>query len=273
MTTRSSEAFALRAVIENCAGVVLLNDVPLNVCGLEHNEVSAHATPWVVEGDNELRIVVEETPPLALVPAGVIAEDGAGAVFATAWIYRSDYAKVFPDREHDERLAPLHWAPPRDRAVQLPATPAAHFKATGRPRWKWQDAPVLDPTDPATRTALLAFLRAIHDAFGRRDAAGILAYMPAHVAESRHFGYPDPGSFEATFAQAFATFAAEPDFAVAEFRDDEVSFVPAAGGRVLAPLRADGRPVLVAAKGSEADWAYMLFLASIDGVLQIARTT
>lgn len=265
------DAFAVHALLDGCGGEVLLNDVPLAATGLERREISVHATPWVIDGANELRIVIHRTRRLELLPMGAVAVDReAGPVWAWGRVMAGHHADVAPDPARDPVLTELTWGPVDEAARVLPAVIAGRFIAAGRPRWAWQDAPVLDPDAAATRAEVLAFLRIIHGAFVRGDGAAVAAHMPTLAREGVHFG-PSSQDLAAGVAGELAATASDPDYAIAPYDDADVVLRPIAGGRVLRALDRSGAPLVRSAPSMVEGFRFRLDVARIDGRLEIAR--
>jgi hypothetical protein len=274
MTTleKPPDAFALHTLLEGCTAEVALNDVPLSASERLRIQDSVHATPWVIDGVNQLRIRVEATTlRLEDLPVGLVARDReAGPVRAWARVMSGRYAEGVPDPERDATPLALTWGPTSHAQDGLPCTVSGTFLASGRPRWGWQDARPLDPGASDDRSKVLAFVRELADAFGRGDAAAVLARMPTLVRESVHFGDP-AGGFAAGFAAEMANVASEPGYEVAPFRDDEVVLRPIAGGRVLRVVDATGDDLLRSTPRMETAFRFRLDLAMIDGRLELAR--
>jgi hypothetical protein len=266
------DAFALHTLLEGCTAEVALNDVPLSVSGRLRIQDSIHVTPWVIDGVNQLRIRVEATTlRLEELPAGLVARDReAGPVRAWARVMSGRYAELVPDPHRDPTLLELTWGPLAQAADGLPCTVSGTFMASGRPRWGWQDARILDPGSTEDRTLVLAFVRELASAFAAGDAAAVLARMPTLVRESVHFGDPT-GGFAAGFAGEMANVTSEPGYGLAPYRDDEVVLRPIAGGRVLRVVDDSGAALLRSAPSVAEPFRFRLEVAMIDGRLELAR--
>lgn len=272
MTSKPPTAFALHTLLDGCVAEVSLNDVPLAGADLRRMQASVHATPWIVDGVNELRIDVTGMRSLEILPMGAVArDDDAGPVGAWARLLGGHYEDLVPDEQRDSHLAELRWGPVDDDARNLPRSLGASFTVAGRPRWAWQDAPQLAMDDPRVRARVLDFLRELHAAFRAGDGPGVVARMGSLVRESAHFG-PGGSDFARGFAGELSRIASEPGFAMDDFSDEHVVLRPIAGGRVLRVLHVEGGSLLRSAPSMEEPFRFRLDLAELGGELEIVRT-
>jgi len=267
----SPDAFAVHALLRGAQAVVHLNDVPLVQSGLRRVESSVHATPWIVDGLNTLRLEVVGSLRLEILPVGVSAIDReAGPVDAWCRVMAGHYADIVPDVERDETLAELAWSAGDASMRALPCTLEETFVTSARPRWAWQDAPRLDPESPSLRSRVLDEARRIHEGLARGDATPLIARMATLLRESAHFNLA-PGALAAGMSNEIARFSAESDHAVAPIDDTTARLLPIAGGRVLRVLGEDGGPLLRAGPGVAEPWSFPLDFVEIDGNLEICR--
>ncbi len=274
MTTSATDsppdAFSLHATLAGCIAMVSLNDVPLVRSDLRGVQACVHSTPWIIDGENRIEITIAGCRRLADWPCGLVAEEGETAVFASAVVLAGFYADIIPDPTRDAKLVSIDWGPLERDALDFPRTVQGFFRATGRPRWAWQDAMLLEGAEPAVRERLLAVVRELHSAFERRDGAPFVDRMKTLDAEAIHFSSAE-GGLAAAFAGELGRRTADPHFALEPLREEEVLFRPIADGRVVRVEDARGRPILRGVPEMEAGLALPLLLADLGGTIEIAR--
>lgn len=273
-------AFGLYASLRGYAAEVFVNDVPVSDCPLGMaREDSVPVTGWLMNGDNELRLVVHGSPldlatdePEIDAASFHRAAEAAGLV-ARARIVRGELGEV-PDPEFRDVLGAVDAAPPPGAdgggPLVFPIVRSVWFALSDRPRWTWQAADVVDPDDAAVRAELVAFMRGMHDDLVHADVDALLTKMGPRFADAAAMG-ATPVEAEQAARADFGVISTHPHV-VAPMSDEELEFRAFAGGRVVGVRsRVDGRSPLQSGLGAAERWLLDVWLARIDGHFAVVR--
>lgn len=218
--------------------------------------------PYIIEGPNRLTVYLAPRPPdaspvgpnppafeLALVVGEVGVVPGPeGVLLAWRW------SPGAPALEDDV------WTPVLDRAF----TPRDTFG-----RWLWQDAPAGAITDD-DRGAIVALVRAAHDALVNRDADALVALQRVRNEElGRALDVP-PADIARGQREFYREFFASPDWRPDAFDPDALTFTPHAEGRLVSVSDAADEPPVRGAAGDEV-LALPVTVSCVDGDWVIVR--
>lgn len=257
--------------VHACTAELYVNGFPLSRLAPEttHFEATA-AHEFLVPGDNELEILVEPgtRPSLARTERRDLATPGATA---TARLVRYPDG-VFTEAENGEILAEINWLGRPEVAVFPQSMSRLAALGGGHGRWSWQDAPVLvldeqlvlearAVLDDVARTYRSGDVDAAWRATEIRVREGLRAYPSMSEAEGR-----------AELAKVLAYYKRSPE-PVRPFTPERHDFRLVARDRVLQCVDVDWSASLKLENPSDAGAfvPYQLFLARIDGRLQVIR--
>lgn len=265
-------AFGLYTSLRGVVAEVLVNGVPLSACaaGMSADD-GVPATEWLVEGANELRLVIEAAPSaLATDGEGPADASPAEPLVARAEILRGQLGEV-PEAEGRDVVARVSFAPPVEGPLVWPFVATATFQLQGRPRWAWQDASPVAPEEPAVRAELLAFVRGIHADLAARDVDAILGKAAPRFADAPGLGVASEDA-KARFRRSFLAMVATEGYSIAPMEEGEVVFRAVAEGRVVrVTSRVDDASPLRSGLDASAEWLFDVWIARIEGQLAIVR--
>lgn len=251
---------------------------------------------WVVNGDNELKVVIHDAPHIkwaeeeaaegeAEGEAGEGGADsppaeGAGAAAegdepVLRVLLLSGQLGEIPEPKEEDELMRIDWVPPEAYDDEPPTRP---IEITARAAiqhdlgvWSWQTAAELQ-LDDATRAELMQVLQSVHGPLSQGSGGPLADASELKLREvAPCYGYgPDEAKGEMLETLSYLT--ADSAFSLRALDPAQVELRLCCGGRVVEPRFSDGRPILQAtAPIEEALWSMPIFLARLDGQLTIVR--
>ncbi len=265
MTVTTPPVYYLNVSVRGYAVQIWLNDAPICRSPLDDPYlVIPSVSEWMIAGTNTLRVEV-----LGVAPPSVPDPASPRRILVALCVGALDEV-VAPGQE--QVLCEVRHEPPADAGpAAAPGMLLTAYELAIWPRWTWQDAPVFGD-DEAADAELWTFLEAIYGDLtdGRLDA--FLAREQVKFAEVGPRYGSDPAQATAMTRAQFAEISADGPWSVAPLQREDVVMRRCCGGRVGEFARRDGEPVL--RSGSDAPgagWSMPVFVARIDGLLEIIR--
>lgn len=254
----------LNVSIHGYACELFVNDAPILRTPVD---APYTATPtvseWLVGGDNEITVRVDAIAPPSvtadpLSPRRLIVQRCEGPL-----------GEVVPQGQEVMR-GELSFVPRADAPPALPLRLVHRFRLPPGPTWAWESAPVLT-LDAATSHELRMFLAGIHADLVEGDIAGLLGRQRIKIAELAPLYGGDPAQVRGDLEQQFAALSDGGAWTVAPLHDEDLELRPCCRGRVIEPRTRDGRPVFRGRAAEATEWSLPVFIARIDGLLEIVR--
>ena len=267
----SSNSTVLSAFCEarDCFVEFLLNGIPLARLGDQVFVQSQSVAELVRSGANRLEIVLEPGPS----PRS--ARFHEREVDRTKGTARLEVFEIDPDLpaqpEYGRVLGAVRLElPPDEPAVRRgPTILSAVFEASGRPRWQFEETPVLS-IDEALEREALEVVEQVAAAFRAGDVEAYLRLAQPALSDALK-AYPahSEASLRGDVEEVMEWYLANRAF----MRPREVSdFEPrlVAEGRLIECVNRDFTPALRLV-GPDVELPYSMFLGRVDGALRIVR--
>jgi hypothetical protein len=255
----------LRLDARGCAVEAFINDIPVGGAGPSIPTLCLPVHEYVVEGANEIRLVVE---PTSVAPLPVVAD---GEVGATMRLLLPRMGQVASD-ELARTVAELAWAVP-DGGVYEPGHSVSRevVLPIRFPRWRWLDVPLIEEPEAHRRT-VASFLHRIAAGMVRGEFQPLLTGSRLRLEELA-LAYQQPVAEVATrlvttLRGLHTAKALKLDLPA----ESDMVLRRCAGGRLLDCLDRTGAPVLrtLAWPGGRS-FAWPTRLAVVDGHCHIFR--
>ena len=152
----SGRLLVVKIEVMDCEAEVLLNGMPIARASAARNRVVMPVHEYAVEGDNQLELVLWPHPAQLVqspmpVPKPWVST-GNQAARVRMLLPRSGN---LADENSARTLAQIDWAAPEGTACELPLTLSQQLTLPASfPRWRWLDAPLLEPTSELRPIAL-----------------------------------------------------------------------------------------------------------------------
>lgn len=240
----------VKLAVVDCEAEVLLNGIPLGRADAARTRVVVPAHEYTVAGHNRLELVVWPTSPVATeaAPPRPVTSDGQRSAEAFILLPRTGHPA---DEAQARTLAHVRWAPPAREAYTAPVVMAESIQLpVSFPRWRWLDAPVIEPT-PALQAQVLAFVQTVAVALARGDTAPLLAAARLRVEELAAAYVTPAHDLLQRWNQQLLQWHADGALGFEPVADDGLVLRPVAGGRLLECLNAEGQPALTAAPDAQ----------------------
>lgn len=246
--------------IEGCDAGIYLNGAPiLAAWHREPTRCAPTVSEWIDTGRNVLLVVVsglsaaEAATPhrvhvsLCVGPAGSAADPSTQALCTVSWAFDSNESTAVPARLQAEVDVQPAWS-----------------------SWRWSSSPPLRDDAP-TRAAVLGAVRLIHGSLSQGSVRVLLSASRVKFEEVGACYGLDLSAGRARFRAAWATLRQQASFQLAPLLDDDVVLRRFCDDRIVCPLTSQGRHVIRENNQDGTGWAMPLFLAEIDGVLEVVR--
>ena len=259
--------FYLDVEVDGCDAGIYMNGAP--VLATWHRERCSAAptvSEWMVQGRNELALVVLAVPSLQA-PDGerpVAARIGARVALCCG------VAGGVADPATQE-LCSVNWTPQADVASSLPAQERA-YADVAHPwgDWRWTSAPAL-PDDAAFRAEIVSALALIHTPLMQGSTRMLLSASQVKVDEVGRCYAIDSSAARARFRSMWSAISGEPGFRVAPLDVDRVVLQRFCADRLVVPLTEHGQAVIREDTEDGSGWSLPLFFARVDGLLTVVR--
>ncbi|HET9646589.1 MAG TPA: hypothetical protein VFP68_25230 [Burkholderiaceae bacterium] len=258
----------LRLQSMGCAAQAWLNDIPMIRTPHAGGALVVPVHEYVLEGDNDIRLVLEPTPLAAAAPPRIAAADLA----ANMRLLLPRVGRVGSESSA-RSLAGLDLAVPEGE-VYTPGLQCCQSVVlpVKFPRWRWLDVPVI-PDAQSVQPIVAAFVQNLAIALAKGDADAFLQAARLRFEETA-LAYQQPLSdlaarWRSRVQLLHATKALK--LVVLPALND-VQVVPCAGGRLLECIAPDGEPILrteAAADGSRHAWP--IRVAVVEGHCHVMR--
>lgn len=297
----TTPCFYLNFVIRGYDAEIFMNGAPITTASRTHQCMTAiPVSEWMVQGDNTLSVTVhgglptdphvaeaerrarvaagEEEPESAAIAPAEAPDPLEAPTLQVALCEGLVGELVEPGAERE--LFRLEWSPPPvpSSEDEAPLALPHHIETSGAVQhpwgsWQWESAPAFDlDADPGIVIDVLDFLRTLHDALGNNDLDTLVQAAPLSYDEVAPCYDFDPADARGRLAQAWPKITEPDEFELAEFDEGDLELRSCCGGRVLEPRSFSGAPFLRQSKAIDGvQWGMPIFLAKIDGTLQIVR--
>jgi|GEM_PF-4525670 len=264
-------AHGLLVNINGYKAEILINDVPLVWSSPSRpKQVTAHATPWIIDGINDLRMVIKGARrSLEELPTSPPSNAQEDPLLARAMVVEGELGQV-PEPGSVSSLATIDMIVPSTHDWSRPFIIDRNFHLSDRPRWSWQDARRVDPLNASVRAQLLSFVRDVHADFANKRVDVIMSRMAPLVSDLAYLGIA-PAEARASFEDSFWKLASLRDYDVAPYEESELVFRPIASRKVILVLRSDGSPLMQSGVASSEQWTVPLFIACLEDRFQIVN--
>lgn len=255
-----AQSFLLEVRVNDVALVTRTTGDPLSI--------AENVNPWIVEGENSLRVTMT---PGWITPEAPAGED---APELSCRLIGAPHGAPPPE---DAVIAAYQWDP-EETPVQS-GIPVVVLDETFTPReafgsWEWEDASA-GPVDDEGKNAAFAVLASLHESLASRDNIGVADALRRRNRElARAMDLPVErvsGAMEAGLQKVFA----EEDWAMDPIDPVTLVLRSGAGERVFEALGPSGEPFLVGRFGLSREApgriALQTFLARIDDEWVIVR--
>lgn len=257
----------LRLQALDCVAEAHLNGVPVLRAGPGEGPRCLPVHEYLVEGDNEMQLVVDPVVPGGSRPPRLVRTPTGASL--RLLLPRAGQ----PGSEHSARtLAAVDWAAPEGTLVQPPVVERHTVSLPVKlPRWRWFDAPpVADAA--AVQPLVAAFVQQLAVSLAQGDPEPFLAAARVRF-EDLSVAYQQPmaelaARWRDRIQRLAATRALQPVLPALS----DVVLRPCAGGRLLECVAPDGEPVLRTepdADGTRHSWP--IRVAVVEGRCHIVR--
>lgn len=257
----------LRLASVGCAAEARLNDFALGRTPAQGGMLTLAVHEYVLEGDNELVLVIDPAPPGVEAAPRIAAVDNAASLQLLL-----PRIGAIGSPAASRTLAAVDWTA-AEGAVVMPSTQVRRQAtiAVRFPRWRWLDAPPL--ADPqALQPLAAAFVQSMALALARGDTEAFLAAARLRFEELALAYQKPPAELAARWRSRIQLLYAGKALRPVMPALGEVIVRPCAGGRLLDCLSADGEPALrtePAPDGTRQAWP--MRIAVVDGQCHILR--
>ena len=238
-----------------------LNGVALARTGPEKRAVTVAVHEFTLSGANQIELLIDPPPPgRTAAPKPLLSNGQRGASLRLLLPRLAQRAHP----EYARSLAQIDWAPAAGEVNTVPLSLSRSVELPiAFPRWRWLDAPVVEPSAELTLAAA-AFLQNIALGLARGDAEPLLLAQRLRLEElARAYQRDltdDVGRLRLHVQRLHALAPLTPPMPQA----DTLLLRPLAGGRLLECLTPDGQAVLHSpVAGGRVEWP--LRLAVVEG--------
>ena len=257
----------LRLASVGCAAEARLNDFPLGHTPDAGGVLLLPVHEYMLEGANELALVIDPAAPGARPPPRIAAVDSAAAVQLLL-----PRVGAVGSAASARTLAAVEWAAAAGSIVERPVTVRRSVAIPVRfPRWRWLDAPpVAEPQ--AVHGLVAAFVQSLALALVRGDAEAYIAAARVRFEELALAYQKPPAELAARWRSRIQLLHAAKALLPVLAPPAELMLRPCAGGRLLECLSAAGEPALrtePAPDGSRQAWPMRITV--VDGQCHILR--
>ena len=259
---------------QGCEAEAWLNGIPLARVNAARPRAIVPIHEYTLAGANRIEMVVWPKPAAApdkppLPPQALVSD---GKLTAQLRILLPRVGNV-ADESTARTLAQLDWAPPKGQAYEAPVSLSQEIPLpVSFPRWRWLDAPLVEPT-PALQQAALALLQGFAEGLARGEVDGFLAATRFRTEElALAYQRPAEEALSRLRNHLAARSAAAQGLAFLPLEPDGLVLRRLAGGRLLECLDASGRAALrTAADAQGQTQIFPLRLAAVEGKLYVLR--
>ncbi|MEM9460131.1 MAG: hypothetical protein AAGF11_38500 [Myxococcota bacterium] len=267
----STPCFYLDVHIRGYDAEVFINGAPILRSHQSHAiRASPAVSEWVVQGRNEVRVVIEPSPGGDQPPGSGDDSSASEPPLVRVALCEGEVGElVEPGQERE--LAVLDGQPPPDDSL---AHDQALTVSLSHPwgRWRWEDGVVFDPVDAAERAELTSFLSGIVSSVAANQLDPLLDASRINFEEVAPCYEFSPAAARSRLPSAWSEIVSLPGWALAPFDPEELELRRCCGGRVLEPRTRTGEPILRQVSVSEGPrWMFPMFLSRLDGRLEIVR--
>ena len=232
----------LRLHTQGCAAEAVLNDIPVGRVGPGGSGLSIPVHEYLLDGDNEIRLVVGPAAPGSHHRAArpVLADGVVGARLRLLLPRIGHIGSELSART----VAELDWAAEDGEVYSAPQaitrTAALPIKF---PRWRWLDAPVVDDVE-AHRPLIAQFLQALAADLMRGDCEPFLVASRLRLEELA-IAYQQPAAEIVTRLRSrLQLLHATKALKIVLPADEEIILRRCANGRLIECMGSAGQPVL-----------------------------
>lgn len=263
----------LRLWARGCAAEASLNGMTVARVGPQGGCITLPVHEYTVPGRNRMTFVAGALPLSGEAPAPQPRRSrGDLMVQLSLALCHTGQAPTDPNARV---LSQLSWSPAVNEAFEWPFS---FFKdvdlPVNFPRWRWLDAPVINPS-PALTRQVLELLQGLAIDFQRGDAENYLQLSRLRIEELALAYQRTPAAWTQGIREHLQQlFEAGSLASVLPAEPDSFVLRPLAEGRLVEPLLPDGTPVLKTAPGEDplkSQVAWPLRLAQVEGKLYILR--
>lgn len=257
----------LRLRSSGCAAEASINDIVVARTLAAGGEVSVPVHEVLLEGDNDLTLVLDPTPPgAAPAPRMLDAPIAAGLRLLlprVGQVGSESSARTLAGLDHGVAAGEIHQPPAAvHRSVALPI----RF-----PRWRWLDLPVI--ADPVAAQPVVArFVQGLAIALAKGDADAFVQAARLRFEELALAYQQSVADLVARWRSRIQLLYATQALKIVLPALPEVVLRPCAGGRMVECVSSSGEPILRTEPGADGSThAWPIRVAVIDGQCHVVR--
>lgn len=255
----------------NCDVELYVNGIPMRSSSTSGDKASIPVHQFLVDGKNEIEIVVNPGPTPSKARTAQRELDSTG-VQASARLVKYPVG-VYPGDASGEVLGSVQWAGQNAKKEIFPKIVASTVdlgQLFGR--WQWQDAEVVT-LDKITLAEISAYVEKFYAAFSASNGQEMLAFSKLRLEESDK-SYPgkNPAEENAMFLKDVEKRKQNKAWKVTPLRPPLFDFRACANGRMVQIINSDWKsPFHGTFEGSDKEYSYRMFLSKIKGQWVMVR--
>jgi hypothetical protein len=257
----------LRLDADGCAAQARLNDVPVLQTARGGGSACLPVHEYLVEGDNDLALVVDPAPPGAQPPPRLL----RGAAHASMRLLLPRIGRPANDATA-RMLAELHWSAAEGDVHRPPVEQRSSVALPVKfPRWRWLDAPPVEDV-AAVQAQVAGFVQGLALSLARGDADAFCTAARVRF-DDLALAYRQPAAeLVSRWRSRIALLHATGALKVVVPALADVVLRPCGGGRLVEALSPTGEPALRTEPHDDgSSQAWPLRIAVVDGRCHVVR--
>ena len=249
----------------NCGVELYVNGIPMRKSLLSQpfNSISAHQ--YLIDGVNEIELVIFPGPTPSQVRIGHYEKDSAG-IFAETKLVKY-LVDVYPRDTSGELLVKTMWQGESNNKEIFPKIVKAKADLGHMfGRWPWQDAEKLE-LNKQTTNEIVEYVKAFHKAFTAGDGKQILSLAKMRL-DAAYRAYPgaDREHESSLFINDVEERKNNPAWKVTPLNPTQFDFRLCAGDRMVEIVNKDWKPTIRGIfEDTGEEYSYRMFLSRING--------
>ncbi len=261
----------VRADVRECDAEVLLNGIPLARLDAARPRVTVPVHEFTIAGQNQLELVIWPHPAVAREVPAKLALVSSGRLSAQVRVLLPRIGTA-TDEGSARGLAQLDWAPAAGAGYEAPHVLSQNVTlSVNFPRWRWVDAPPLEPT-PDLTARVLGFVQGLARDLAAGHPEHYIAAARLRIEELAQAYQRRPEDEAARLHQHFLALHEAQRLNWMPLEAEGFRLRPLAGGRLLECLDVSGAPALRTAPDKlQRELFLPLRVSVVDGKVYILR--